>query len=182
MTELRTEIVLQAPPERIWELLTDVTLYGEWNPLFVRGEGKVLAGERLELTVQLPAIPPFPIKPELLCAEPQARFQWRHAMSFTGLMCWTYGIELEPLAAGRVRFVQSSAFGGLLGPLFSFALGASVEGGMTELNQAVTRRGEQGNLRFPEYREGVTREIDLARGALIAELGKGIKERRGEQK
>ena len=151
MSEWRTEIVLQAPAERLWELLTDLAFYREWNPLFVQGEGKVMAGERLELTVQLPAIPPFSIKPELVCADPQARFLWRHCMGSGALMCWTYGIELQPLFSGRLRFVQTSGFSGVLGALFSFGLGRSVEGGLLEMNQAVTRWSEQGNVQCLRY-------------------------------
>jgi hypothetical protein len=131
MTELRTEIALQAPAESVWDLLSDFALYPQWNPLIVQAQGEAREGTRLELTVQLPAIPPFPIKPTLLCADftspslggggPQCRLLWRHSLAFPALMCWTYGIELEPLDQGRLKLIQKSSFGGLLGPLFTFA-------------------------------------------------------------
>ncbi|HJV65251.1 MAG TPA: SRPBCC domain-containing protein [Geomonas sp.] len=147
MTEFRTEIALQAPAERIWELLSDFCLYPQWNPLIVQAKGQAKEGAQLELTVQLPAIPPFPIKPRLLCADPHSRLLWRHSLAFPALMSWTYGIELEPLGQGRLKLIQKSSFGGVLGPLFSFALGNSMELGMSEFNKAVTRWGEQGNVR-----------------------------------
>ncbi|HJV34511.1 SRPBCC domain-containing protein [Geomonas sp.] len=147
MTELRTEIALKAPAERLWELLSDFTLYPQWNPLIVQAQGEATEGTRLEMTVQLPAIPPFPIKPTLLCADPQCRLLWRHSLAFPALMCWSYGLELEQLDQGRLKLVQKSTFGGLLGPLFTFALRRSVEQGMSEFNKAVARWGEQGNVR-----------------------------------
>jgi hypothetical protein len=143
MTELRTEIALQAPAERVWELLTDLTLYSQWNPLFVRAQGRVTAGERLALTVQLPSIPAFEITPKLLHADRHVRLFWQQTLAVSPLMSWTYGVELEPLLPGRLKLVQRSTFGGLLGPLFDFALKAPVEGGMSQLNRAISRWEEE---------------------------------------
>jgi uncharacterized protein YndB with AHSA1/START domain len=32
MRELGTEVEIAAPPERIWEILTDFAAYPDWNP------------------------------------------------------------------------------------------------------------------------------------------------------
>ncbi|GFO57515.1 cyclase [Geomonas sp. Red276] len=147
MQETRCETTLQAPPERIWELLSDLNLYAEWNPLFVRAEGALQQGGELGLTVQLPSIPPFVITPRVLAAHSQSGFQWRHAMATSVLMSWTYGISLAEQGPQGVTVVQSSRFGGLLGPLFGFALATSVERGMKEFSRALARWGEKGNVR-----------------------------------
>lgn len=146
MKELRTEITLQAPVERIWEMLADCSLYRHWNPLFSEAKGDLTAGGRLELVVALPEIAPFRVEPELLTVEPQKGFCWRHTLLLGGMMTWKYRVELEVIDAQRVRLVQGSAFGGLLGPLFRLGLGGSVRAGMERMNEALRRWGEKGNV------------------------------------
>jgi len=147
MREIRTEVTLAAPAERIWALLTDCSLYPQWNPLFQKGTGVLNIRERLELTVHLPGITPFTITPQLLIVEPPEKFGWRHTWASTALLTWDYAIELDPLGPDRLRFVQTSTFKGLAGPLFNLALGRSVSEGMLGLNGAVKRWGEKGNVR-----------------------------------
>ena len=35
MKELRSEIEIEAPTERVWGVLTDFAAYPEWSPLYV---------------------------------------------------------------------------------------------------------------------------------------------------
>ena len=45
--ELRTEITIDAPPETVWEVVTDLAQYAEWNPFIVSAVGEAAVGERL---------------------------------------------------------------------------------------------------------------------------------------
>jgi len=47
ISELRTSIDIDATPERVWELLTDVSAYPEWSPLLTSAEGSFAAGDRV---------------------------------------------------------------------------------------------------------------------------------------
>jgi len=146
MSEVRTEITIEAPVERIWELLTDFGLYPHWNPLFQRATGRMHAGEQLELVVSLPEIGPFVVRPKMLAVEPEARFCWQHTLLFAGIFTWKYCAELEILAPNRLKYIQSSEFGGILAPLFNLGLRASVAGGLGQMNEAIRRWGEKGNI------------------------------------
>jgi hypothetical protein len=146
MSEIQTEILLSAPAERIWTLITDFNLYSHWNPLFQKGTGCMNVGEHLDLTVHLPGITPFTITPKVLTVEPSVRFGWRHTTMSSALLTWEYAIELESLGPEHLKFVQKSRFGGLAGPLFSLALGRPVTEGLLGLNEAVRRWGEKGNV------------------------------------
>ena len=46
MKENRNEIEIQSTPERVWEILTDLGKYPEWNPLLCRAEGRLAVGEK----------------------------------------------------------------------------------------------------------------------------------------
>ena len=146
MNEVRTEISIEAPVERIWELLADLSLYPHWNPLFPRATGRMDAGEQLELAVNLPEVGSFVIKPTMVAVEPQSRFCWQHTLLFAGLFTWRYCTELEILAPHSLIFIQRSEFGGILGPLFNLGLRRSVAGGLAAMNEAIRRWGERGNI------------------------------------
>ena len=47
--ELRTFVDIDASPERVWDVLTDVPAMPAWNPFVVQAEGTFAVGERLSL-------------------------------------------------------------------------------------------------------------------------------------
>lgn len=146
MNEVRTEITIEAPVERIWELLADLSLYPHWNPLFQRATGRMDAGEQVELAVNLPEIGSFVVRPMMVAVEPQARFCWQHTWLSAGLFAWRYCAELEILAPHSLKFIQSSEFRGILGPLYHLGLRGPVAGGLAAMNEAIRRWGEKGNI------------------------------------
>lgn len=146
MREIRTETELTAPVERIWELLTDVRLYPQWNPLFPSAAGELNVGAPLELAVKLPGIEQFTINPKIIAIVPPSELCWLYRYPFPGLFGWEYCFKIEPSGADRLRLIQRSIFRGLLAPLFAFALGAAVRQGCETMNAAMKRWGEKGSI------------------------------------
>lgn len=147
MNQVKTEVILQAPVDRVWALVADLSLYPQWNLLVEKATGAFEPGGRLDLSVRLPGIDPFHVAVRVLRLETEALFSWRGAMWSDALLAWTYCLRLEGGAAGQVKVVQTSEFTGALAPLFSFALNRSFAAGMSDLNQALMRWGEKGNVR-----------------------------------
>lgn len=146
MREIRTEITLDAPVDRVWELLADNKLYEQWNPLFPKATGVMAVGEELEIVISLPEMAPIVIKPKVLEFEPRSRYCWKHTQLSAGLFTWKYSIELVTLAPDRLNIIQTSVFGGILGPLYNATLATSVKAGMQKMNGALRRWGEKGNI------------------------------------
>src|SRR4051795_7694768 len=48
--EVRTFVDIDATAERVWEVLTDLRAYAEWNPFITEAEGTIAAGERLSVS------------------------------------------------------------------------------------------------------------------------------------
>ena len=44
MKELHSEIVIDASPERVWDVLTDFASYPQWNPFIRRISGELEVG------------------------------------------------------------------------------------------------------------------------------------------
>ncbi|HWC70427.1 MAG TPA: SRPBCC family protein [Actinomycetota bacterium] len=51
MRELRTEIEIDAPPEQVWQVLTDFGAYPDWNPFIRSIEGEPQVGSRLNVRI-----------------------------------------------------------------------------------------------------------------------------------
>lgn len=146
MKEIRTEISLEAPVDRVWELVSDVTLYQHWNPLFRLVSGRMHLDEQLELMVNLPQMDPFTIRPMLLSIVPATKIYWQYIWLNKALLTWDYCTVLEEIDSNQLKYVQKSRFGGLLGPLFSLGMSKSIAEGMENLNKALKRWGEKGNI------------------------------------
>jgi uncharacterized protein YndB with AHSA1/START domain len=73
--ELHTEIDINAPAERVWQLLTDFDSYPEWNPFirWVRGYPQI--GERLEVRIQPSGARGMTFRPTVRSVEPNRRLR-----------------------------------------------------------------------------------------------------------
>ena len=63
MRELRSEIEIDAPPERVWAVVTDFAAYPEWNPFIRRISGELREGARLEVRIAPPGARVHPPPP-----------------------------------------------------------------------------------------------------------------------
>ena len=51
MREVRTENMINATPNAVWDVLLDVAKYSEWHPMVKNVEGYLAPGERLKIFV-----------------------------------------------------------------------------------------------------------------------------------
>ncbi|MBU5637629.1 SRPBCC domain-containing protein [Geomonas sp. Red69] len=146
MRPFKTEIVLQTTWGRVWELLADFSLYPQWHPLFPKVTGSGAAGDRHQLLVHLPGIDPFPVQ-VTLAAKAEGALSWQSTFLGRPFLAWTFSCRLEQVSPGSLKVLQHSEFHGVLAPLFRFAFSRSMEEGMAQLNLALRRWGEKGNVR-----------------------------------
>jgi hypothetical protein len=141
LKELRTEIEIGAPAERVWQILTDFASYPEWNP-FVRSiNGEVKEGAQLEVYLQPSGARGMTFRPTVLKAEPSRQFSWLGHLFISGLFDGEHAFEIEQLE-DRVRFVQRESFRGLLAPLLLRMLENDTRRGFEEMNAALKSRAE----------------------------------------
>jgi hypothetical protein len=70
MREIRTEIEIDAPIERVWEVLTRFEDFDDWNPFIVHAERRPRLGERLVVTVRPPGREASTFHPTVVAYEP----------------------------------------------------------------------------------------------------------------
>ncbi len=142
MKELRTEIEIGAPAERVWQILTDFASYPEWNPFVRRISGEAQEGTQLEVYLQPSGARGMTFRPTILKAEPSRELRWLGKLFIQGLFDGEHVFEIEQLAENRVRFVQRESFRGLLASLLLRMLENDTRRGFEEMNAALMARAE----------------------------------------
>ena len=140
--ELRTEIEIDAPADRVWRLLTEFDGYPDWNPFLRRASGEVKEGARLEVYMQPSGGRGMTFRPTVIRAEPNREFRWLGHLGVSGLFDGEHSFTIEPLEGNRVRFVQSERFTGVLVPLMLLMIEKDTKRGFEEMNQALKERAE----------------------------------------
>jgi hypothetical protein len=141
--EIRTEIEIAAPPERVWEVLTDLKGWDDWNP-FIKAAGRPEAGTRLLVEITPPGLSTMKFSPTVLVAEAPRRFEWLGRVLFPGLFDGHHAFHLEPAGEGRTLLKHFETFRGLLvGPVMRKQL-AATELGFKAMNGALKERVEKG--------------------------------------
>ena len=66
MAVYRTTFAVEAPVERVWEVLTDFDRWAEWNPSVPSIEGEPRVGSTVALTLAMPGRPSAKVKAALI--------------------------------------------------------------------------------------------------------------------
>jgi hypothetical protein len=144
MRELRREIEVEAPPERVWAVVRDFAAYPEWNPFIQRISGELREGARLEVRIEPPGGRAMTFKPVVRAVEANRELRWLGRLLAPGIFDGEHRLRIEPLESGRSRFVQSERFSGLLVGLAKGTL-AKTEAGFEQMNAALKTRVEGSN-------------------------------------
>ena len=142
MKDLHSEIEINAPAQRVWEVLTDFASYPRWNPFIRRASGVPRTGERLEVRIEPSGSRGMTFRPKVLNAEANRELRWLGHLLVPGLFDGEHSFTIQPLGENRVRFVQREAFKGLLVPLFGRSLDSNTQRGFEEMNRALKERAE----------------------------------------
>jgi len=143
MKELRTEIEIEASAEHVWQLLTDLASFPQWNPFIRQATGEARVGARLEVFIQPSGARGMTFKPKVLKAEPNRELRWRGRLIMPGLFDGEHVFNIDALGANRARFTQREVFTGVLVPLFARGLDTDTQRGFEEMNLALKERAER---------------------------------------
>ena len=141
MKENRNEIEIQSTSEKVWEVLTDFDKYPEWNPLLCRAEGKLIIGEKVNLTAKS-ASSEMNLLCTVLTVEPDRQFSWKFHVGLPILFRGEHIFKIEPIDEHRVRFIDREIFHGLLVPLQAKNLETNAKPAMIAMGKALKERVE----------------------------------------
>lgn len=138
---LRTEIIINASPEKVWNILTDFTRYAEWNPFIISSAGEAKKGTRLT-NVMKNSDKNRTFKPLVLTAEVNQKLEWIGRMPL-GMFNGRHYFILEAAGNGQTRLIQGENFSGWLSGFIMKRIGAETKANFVAMNEALKKRAEQ---------------------------------------
>jgi hypothetical protein len=108
MKEFKSSATIQASPEKIWEILTDIGAYPEWDPYCVKIEGELEVGNKIKAFSTLSPGRAFAVKVKELV--PNQKMTWQGGMPL-GLFKGVRTFTLTP-AGDKTQFDMHEVFSG----------------------------------------------------------------------
>jgi hypothetical protein len=115
MKPFESTALIEAPPERVWQILADTPGYSDWDSGVVRVDGRLAPGEKLKVTSEVNPKRAYPVKVAEL--KPAERMVWTGGMPlglFKGVRTYTLAPE-----DGGTRFRMREEFSGPMTPLIA---------------------------------------------------------------
>lgn len=139
MKEVRTEIEINAGPEKVWQVLTDFEKYEQWNPFITKIVGYAKEGSKIEIHIETPAGKKRKYEPTITKVEQGRELRW---MGKSWVLNGEHIFTIDQLQS-QTRLVHREVFDGLLASFFGKSLDTDVKQGLEEMNRALKERVEQ---------------------------------------
>jgi hypothetical protein len=140
---IQAEIEIDAPPDDVFDILTDLDRYAEWNPFTPRIDSTLELGAPVDMRVRL-----FEGRRLL------RQVEYVTVVNRPTQLCWGANIPLrslvradrcqtlEPLPGDRTRYICSDQFSGWLTPIVMRYFGPAVKRGFEDCAFALKQHAE----------------------------------------
>ncbi|MFE9815876.1 SRPBCC family protein [Streptomyces sp. NPDC005773] len=143
---LTTSIEMEASPDEVWQVLTDLPAYPQWNPFLISARvtsegGRLEEGATLR-NVMRDRTGDSTFTPEVLTLEPGRELRWLGKMGPGWIADGEHRFVIEEIGGGRVRLTQSESFTGVAVPFYEGKLRNDTLPQFRAMNEALARRVE----------------------------------------
>jgi len=139
MKQIETKIVIKAPREKVWSVLTDFDSYANWNPFIIRGSGNTEVGSQLDLTMKN-GKKEMGFTPEVQISDQNYEFEWLGS-GMGGTFKGRHYFRLADTDEGT-ELVHGEKFSGLLSGLILAMIKSETTKGFESMNLALKEKVE----------------------------------------
>ena len=143
LKEIRTEIDINASPERAWKVLTDFNGFPQWNPFIRQIKGSPTLGTKLEIHLHTSSGKSRTYRPTVTKVKPHQELRWFGKSIIPGIFNGERIFTLEPLKTNQVRFVHMEIFTGLGVAIVGDRLDKDMYQSFVKMNDAFKEKVEQ---------------------------------------
>ena len=141
--EIKTEILIHASPEKVWNILTDFNSYSSWNPFITSIRGETKAGNSIHVQIIPPGKKGMRLQPTVIAFIKNREFRWKGSIFIPGIFDGEHIFELIDNQNGSTTFIQRELFGGILIPFFTKMLDVNTVNGFKLMNEKLKQEAEK---------------------------------------
>ena len=141
MRDPQSEVEISAPPQRVWDVLTDWPSFPSWNPFIRSATGTLAPGSRVRIQLRLGSRL-ITLRPVITLVEPPQALRWQARLPVPGIFDVERRFRIAPVARGGSRLLQSETPSGLLAPVLGRLLHDDIVTGYHALETALKARAE----------------------------------------
>jgi hypothetical protein len=93
---IKTTILIEAQPARVWQVLTDFRAFPTWSPFIRAISGPLQEGVRLSIEITPPGRAAMRFRPTVLVVKPDQELRWRGALLIPGLFSGEHSFQIRP--------------------------------------------------------------------------------------
>jgi hypothetical protein len=137
---LSTEIVINAPQDKVWKAFTDFKEYPKWNPFIRSLTGDVKIGSTIHAVIQPKGGAAMNFNPVITQVKDEDTLQWEGRLFLPGIFTGKHTFQLVRIDRNKTKFIQKEDFNGLLVPFVD--LNPTLEG-FKSMNARLKERSEK---------------------------------------
>jgi len=141
---IATEIEIDAAPEKVWEIISDVDKWHEWSPTINASEGQAEVGSTVAITMMSKEAgkdgPKY--SPKIIQMDKPSYFHWRAHMMAGFIFTNDKIIELEKTEAGT-KVIHKETFKGLMAAAMKGQMKKGVPPMLNMMNEALKDLAEK---------------------------------------
>ena len=143
MREVSTEIIIAAPADEVWDILTNINDWEDWSPIINQSSGNVSLGSTLTITMMSDeeGIDGPKYSPTITILDQPHTFRWRATMMAGFVMTNDKAFELKETSTGT-HVVHKEYFKGMFVPLFWSNVEKNVPAMLNSMNEALKAKAE----------------------------------------
>jgi hypothetical protein len=119
MKQIQTEIIIQSPIKKVWEVLIDFDKHSYWNPFIKSILGEKEVGEKLQVIMRVPGMNKMTFKPKVLVFDKEKEFRWKGQLFVPGLFDGEHYFLLRKIDETTTKFIHGELFSGILLGMFN---------------------------------------------------------------
>ncbi|WP_067685997.1 SRPBCC domain-containing protein [Nocardia jejuensis] len=133
---------IEAPAELVWQVLTDVDNYGEWNPFVPECKTTLEPGTPIDMKVRLGGSSPRDQREFIRTHTPGKEFSYSMKPVPLGLLRSLRTHTVTPLGDGRTRYESHFEIGGPLSVVVGALMGKPLNKGFNSMADGLKQRAE----------------------------------------
>ena len=139
---LQASIQIDATPQRVWAVLTDLAAYPQWNPFIVSSRGRLKVGATLTNRMH-DATGDTTFTPTVQVVDPGRELRWLGSVGPGGIFDGQHTFTITRLGPDRVLFTQRENFTGVAVPFYESRLHNDTLPQFRAMNAALAQRATQ---------------------------------------